>query len=70
MKSMFALLFLIFLVSTDAKWTSRIVGGEYASVNQFPHQIALYKYGQFTCGGSIIGKKWVLTAAHCVAGGV
>lgn len=54
---------------SDARWSSRIVGGEEASENQFPHQVALYRFGQFNCGGSIIRKNWVLTAAHCVDGG-
>ncbi|KAH8344604.1 hypothetical protein KR067_001219, partial [Drosophila pandora] len=44
----------------------RIVGGEDASKAQFPHQISLRNGGSHSCGGSIISKNFILTAAHCV----
>lgn len=47
----------------------KIVGGDFAKENQFPHQIALYNKGSFRCGGSIFNENWIITAAHCVAGG-
>lgn len=49
--------------------TGRIVGGEEAIPGNFPHQAALFietKDGTFFCGGSILNKDYVLTAAHCV----
>uniref|UniRef100_A0A034WHW8 Serine protease SP24D n=1 Tax=Bactrocera dorsalis TaxID=27457 RepID=A0A034WHW8_BACDO len=54
------------LEPVDDMPSSRIVGGQYASDGQFPHQISLYIRGDFTCGGSIISASYVLTAAHCV----
>lgn len=44
----------------------RIVGGEDAKIEDFPHQILLEYNGVHRCGGSIISKNLILTAAHCV----
>jgi len=46
----------------------RIVNGQNAEANEFPWQVALFSnYGQqFDCGGSIVSKRHVVTAAHCV----
>ncbi|KAL6112577.1 cela1 [Pungitius sinensis] len=48
----------------------RVVGGQVAPPNSWPWQISLqYKSGSsfyHTCGGSLIRRGWVMTAAHCV----
>lgn len=45
----------------------RIVGGVDATLGQFPHQISLRQSGSHICGGSIISRDFILTAAHCVS---
>ena len=45
---------------------AHVIGGENARKGAWPWQIGLYRYGRFTCGGSLIAPDWVLTAAHCV----
>ncbi|XP_054156516.1 uncharacterized protein LOC128954924 isoform X2 [Oppia nitens] len=43
----------------------RIVGGQSSSQGSWPWQVALYREGEFQCGGVIVADQWLLTAAHC-----
>ncbi|ALC48828.1 CG32523 [Drosophila busckii] len=53
-------------VPTQTELGGRIVGGADAAATQFPHQISLRQMGSHICGGSIIDRNKILTAAHCV----
>lgn len=50
----------------------RVIGGQEATIESNPWQVAIVaaaesdnRLAQY-CGGSIIARRWVLTAAHCV----
>nr|XP_012151829.1 PREDICTED: transmembrane protease serine 11D-like [Megachile rotundata] len=57
--------------STDPYDTEKIAGGYYAEDEQFPFMAVVHRllgHGAISqCGGTVISRRWVLTAGHCVA---
>ncbi|XP_051742267.1 trypsin [Ctenopharyngodon idella] len=54
-------------VCGQAPLNTKIVGGQNADTGSWPWQASLHRIssGSHFCGGSLINKDWVLSAAHC-----
>ena len=48
----------------------RVIAGVRAKDGRWPWQILMLEDGSGMCGGSIVGPKHIVTAAHCVEGHV
>ncbi|XP_052751036.1 vitellin-degrading protease-like [Galleria mellonella] len=44
----------------------RIVGGEDVEISEAPYQASILYLGRHSCGGAIISKNIIVTAAHCM----
>ena len=44
----------------------RIFNGEDANREEWPWMVAIYRNGNYRCGGVLIKAQYMLTAAHCV----
>ena len=58
------------LQETESGKAQPIVGGSGAQIEDVPWQVSLRQFGGHFCGGAIVNAEWVVTAAHCVEGGV
>ncbi|KAG8433701.1 hypothetical protein GDO86_012162 [Hymenochirus boettgeri] len=63
---MFLLLVLVVLGTVvHGSDNNRIIGGRVCNPNSKPWQCSLQYFTDHVCGGVLIDKNWVLTAAHC-----
>lgn len=62
----FAILLLNVALQLKAIAVERIIGGVEIPIYHVPHQVSLQYLNLHICGGTIISKKIIITAAHCV----
>lgn len=44
---------------------SRIVGGERSNINKYPWMVGISHFGLIICGGALISRNHIISAAHC-----
>ncbi|KAF7769902.1 hypothetical protein PCIT_a2826 [Pseudoalteromonas citrea] len=52
--------------ASEIDMTPNIVGGSETPAYSRPYQVALLMNGRQGCGGTLLSRDWVLTAAHCL----
>ncbi|XP_040296161.1 serine protease 33-like [Bufo bufo] len=49
-------------------FSQRVVGGKNSLPGKWPWQVSVISDNTHLCGGSLISRSWVVTAAHCMGG--
>nr|XP_002126930.1 trypsin-like [Ciona intestinalis] len=58
-------LIIIFALVAAVVAEDKIIGGQLTQPGDLPYIANLRQYGSQFCGGSLINKMWVMSAAHC-----
>ncbi|XP_017008973.3 serine protease grass [Drosophila takahashii] len=53
-------------IRADVAYRTRIIGGRNVQISAHPWMAYLHYESQFYCGGTLINRQFVLTAAHCL----
>jgi secreted trypsin-like serine protease len=64
----FANIITTLLTMSIANAQIKLTNGNDASLKDYPWQVSLTKNKAHICGGSIISKRFIVTAAHCLTG--
>src|SRR4051794_27287309 len=65
-RRMAAAMVVLAVLAAPADASQRIVGGGAAPAGAYPFAAQLDLDGEFTCGGSLVAARYVVTAAHCL----
>ncbi|XP_045034948.1 trypsin alpha [Daphnia magna] len=68
MKPVLLFLSIICSVTGLAVLNERIIGGDAATLGQFPYVVSVIENERHLCGGFIYNIRWIITAASCVVG--
>lgn len=66
--SLFCLVYSKNINIIDDEAGPKIVGGDDAAEGSAPYQVSLQTFMGHNCGGSIVHPRFIVTAAHCLAG--